>query len=102
VGKVRPFARITRESVEEANLRKMQEHVSRLPNRLAFERWLLGFTNPAPGMTIEDTRLQIRRMLQPSGRFTVEALRAQRLEREARERLNRERALRVAARQVAD
>jgi hypothetical protein len=97
-----PFKRITRESVEADHLRSLQEQVAKLPNRLAFERWLLSFTNPAPGLTIAETREQVRRMLQPSLPWTVENLRAARLNQEAHERLAKERALRIVQRKAAD
>jgi hypothetical protein len=85
-----PFTRITQQSVEDRALRTLQEAVAQLPNRLAFERWLRGFP--------EETRQEIRRMLQSSGRFTVEALRAERIAREAEQQATKARALRLVSR----
>src|SRR5262245_36559109 len=74
-----------------ARLRQVVESMS----RLQFGRWLLSFP-PAPGLSLEETRQQIRQQLQPFARFTVEARRADREHREARQRLIKDRALLVA------
>lgn len=66
---------------------------------VTYERWILSY--PAfPGLTLDETRAQLRQMTRPFCQFTVEALRANRLNIEAHERLMQARALQVALRNV--
>jgi hypothetical protein len=69
-------------------LARLRQLVEQITNPVVYERWILGFP--------KETRDEVRQMTRPFCRFTVEALRAQRLDYEARLRLIAERAKRIA------
>lgn len=85
-----------KDTEQDLALARLQQVVERMPP-VQYEKWLLGFP-PFPGLTLDETRAQIRQMTRPFCQFTVEALRENRLNIEAHERLMQERARQVALR----
>ena len=81
---------------EAVALAQLQQRIEQM-GPVQYERWILSY--PAfPGLSLDETRRQLRQMTRRWCRFTVEALRTDRLNLEAQQRLWRARALEIAKR----